>query len=73
MVSKIFILEQDSSSTTEWKIKTNADSRGEVELDSPTSVKECLNDKYIKADDMLKKISTIRLALADVTNSLSKY
>jgi hypothetical protein len=71
MVSKVFTLEQDSSSATGWKIKTNVDSRGEVVLDLPTSVKECLNGKYIKADDMLKKISTIKIALAGVTNSLN--
>ena len=71
MVSKVFTLEQNSSSSTGWKIKTNVDNRGEVELDLPTSVKKCFNGRFVKADEMLSKISTLKLALAGVTNSLN--
>lgn len=70
MVSKICKLQSDSSSVTGWKIITDVDGN-QVELDLPTSVKNVLEGKYIKADELLKKIDTIRIALAGVTNSLN--
>ena len=70
MVQKIFNIESSNRSKSGYDIIS--DSTG-IRLDLPTACYAMLNEgKQLPADDMIKRISTLKIALAGVTNSLNK-
>lgn len=69
MVQRIFELRPSTTSVTGYEI---VDTASGTVLDLPEICVEDLNGKYIKSDDMLKKIKTMQIALAGVTDSLKQ-
>lgn len=68
MVQRIFELRPSATSATGYEIVDTGS--GKV-LDLPEICVEDLDGKYIKSADMLKKIKTMQIALAGVSDSLN--
>ena len=67
MVAENFKVSRESSATTGWMIECINDPN--VSFDMPENVYNAFGGKYIKADDLLAKVETIRVAIAGVTDS----
>lgn len=67
MVAETFNVIKDSSATYGWKIESVNDSN--IIFDIPENVYDAFGGKYIDADEMLDRVSTIRVAIAGHTNS----
>lgn len=67
MVAENFNVIQDSSASYGWKMESINDSN--VVFDMPANVYDAFNGKYIRSDDLLSKVKTIRVAVAGCTDS----
>lgn len=67
MVQKIFNIERDTDSANGWCL---FDGETDTKLNMPQCIYEAFTGKYISADELLNKVSTVQIALAGVTNSL---
>ena len=67
MVAETFTISREPSAKCGWVMTSMNDSS--VVFDMPENVYNAFNGKYIKADKLLQRVNTIRVAVAGVTDS----